>query len=109
MPVELLPCPHCGSEAVFRHDGSSGTDMVYVECLKCECVTKYKQLEVSAAKIWNQRASLVEGLPQADNSDYAAALRVISEMSELAPVVTVGSLKDYCVHNQRLHSSTNVA
>jgi Lar family restriction alleviation protein len=58
MPVELLPCPHCGGEAVFRHDGSSGTDMVYVECLKCEYVRKYKQLEISAAKIWNQRATL---------------------------------------------------
>jgi len=84
MPAEekkLSPCPFCGGKSVFRHTGGSTlTDMVYVECLSCECVTKYQLTEAGAAIIWNRRAGVpVSQANNALNSDvmfYGGGARV---------------------------------
>lgn len=57
---ELLPCPFCGGEAIFRQGEMER--LFWVECSRCEIGTKYYQYrnEYDANLAWNRRALLAD-------------------------------------------------
>lgn len=57
MSRELLPCPHCGGEAVESHGRkANGDDWPYIECLECA--------SCSEPDVWNRRAHLQAAKPE---------------------------------------------
>ena len=61
MSEELKRCPFCGGKAVIEHpivgEDKNGVLVFYIECLSCECGTKYKPDEQEAIKVWNTRTT----------------------------------------------------
>lgn len=55
--VELLPCPHCGSNDLELMVG--GNDSYAIKCNNCKTQTAYFESAVDLVKIWNAR---VEGI-----------------------------------------------
>lgn len=49
---ELLPCPFCNGIAELVVDTYG---VYYVQCLFCECGTKYNPTEKDAVETWNRR------------------------------------------------------
>lgn len=67
-PIELLPCPFCGTEPNVKHVGNEYTKSrsLVIKCPKCRTEMKnsairfgFEWLENITAKSWNTRASLV--------------------------------------------------
>lgn len=63
MPVELKPCPFCGSNAEMEHVERSDASGWYVQCTNRACRANCNMLDESdtgIARAWNQRADIKE-------------------------------------------------
>ena len=65
--IKVLPCPFCGREMSTMDVNSDNATVCFVRCT-CSIAGPNAGTEELAVERWNHRASLVEGLPQADNT-----------------------------------------
>lgn len=82
-PLELLPCPFCGSlELKVFHHGEPDPDS-YVQCQNCSVIGPYHVVgEEAAANAWNTRHFGSPFSQKASNEIGASAQAVPTEASE---------------------------
>ena len=100
--IKLLPCPFCGGEAyIFTSDDGKPR---WVSCNDCEADGPHCQAVSDVVKGWNHRASLVEDLPQADNTGspkLPSSTEVWNHVCEYSPALRtdeqVAALEKHCL------------
>jgi len=55
---ELKPCPFCGGEATYSHDGPPANRWWTAKCTNCRAEVSLCNCEAEAARDWNTRADL---------------------------------------------------
>ena len=99
-PPELLPCPFCGCDAQFVHNGT--TDGAWVQCMdpNCWAETRYMDTIKEAAEQWNKRVPVTTlSAYQDDNDASLVAIRIADgdvTVVETINALIIESIGGYC-------------